>query len=136
MKHFLPFIAIMLFSQICHARYNAVCHVQYMTEEGWSEEVATEVSFVLGTELSPQQYSNEVYAIVWFSNNNCAIIKIRDNYIPTTPKFRQKDFRSLFWMTKDYDGYQVNTEYEQKWRITAKDRYGRFIDERVPEGIL
>ena len=119
MKYILSFITILLFSQVCYARYDAVCYVQYMTKQGWSEKVATEVSFVSGVELTPKQYSNEVYAIVWFSNNNCAIIKLRDNFISTN--FMQQDFRSLYWMSKYYDGQQVNSEYERTWRLIAKD---------------
>ena len=134
MKYILSFITIILFSQISYARYNAICYVQYMTKQGWSETVATEVSFVSGVELTPKQYSNEVYAIVWFSNNNCAIIKLRNNFISTD--FKQQDFRSLYWMSKYYDGQQVNSEYEQTWRIIAKDDYGQFIDKRTPNGIL
>lgn len=134
MKYILSFITIILFSQISYARYNAICYVQYMTKQGWSEKVATEVSFVSGVELTPKQYSNEVYAIVWFSNNNCAIIKLRNNFISTD--FKQQDFRSLYWMSKYYDGQQVNSEYEQTWRIIAKDDYGQFIDKRTPNGIL
>ena len=134
MKYILSFITIILFSQISYARYNAICYVQYMTKQGWYEKVATEVSFVSGVELTPKQYSNEVYAIVWFSNNNCAIIKLRNNFISTD--FKQQDFRSLYWMSKYYDGQQVNSEYEQTWRIIAKDDYGQFIDKRTPNGIL
>ena len=134
MKYILSFITIILFSQISYARYNAICYVQYMTKQGWSEKVATEVSFVSGVELTPKQYSNEVYAIVWFSNNNCAIIKLRNNFISTD--FKQQDFRSLYWMSKYYDGQQVNSEYEQTWRIIAKDDYNQFIDKRTPNGIL
>ena len=134
MKYILSFITIILFSQISYARYNAICYVQYMTKQGWSEKVATEVSFVSGVELTPKQYSNEVYAIVWFSNNNCAIIKLRNNFISTD--FKQQDFRSLYCMSKYYDGQQVNSEYEQTWRIIAKDDYGQFIDKRTPNGIL
>ena len=134
MKYILSFITIILFSQISYARYNAICYVQYMTKQGWSEKVATEVSFLSGVELTPKQYSNEVYAIVWFSNNNCAIIKLRNNFISTD--FKQQDFRSLYWMSKYYDGQQVNSEYEQTWRIIAKDDYGQFIDKRTPNGIL
>ena len=134
MKYILSFITIILFSQISYARYNAVCYVQYMTKQGWSEKVATEVSFVSGVELTPKQYSNEVYAIVWFTNKNCAIIKLRNNFISLN--FKQQDFRSLYWMSKYYDGQQVNSEYEQTWRIIAKDDYNQFIVKRTPNGIL
>ena len=134
MKYILSFITIILFSQISYARSNAVCYVQYMTKQGWSEKVATEVSFVSGVELTPKQYSNEVYAIVWFTNKNCAIIKLRNNFISLN--FKQQDFRSLYWMSKYYDGQQVNSEYEQTWRIIAKDDYNQFIDKRTPNGIL
>lgn len=134
MKHFL-FLFFCFFSiQISNARYDAICYVQYETEEGWSEKITTEVSFVSGIELTPKQYSNEVYAIIWFSNSNCAIIKLRDNYISSD--FKQKDFRSLYWINKYYNGKQVNSEYKRLWKITAKDDFNQFIDERVPEGIF
>lgn len=134
MKYLISLVLILL-SQTSYARFDAVCNVQYLTENGWSDEVLTEVSFVSGVELTPKQYSNEVYAVVWFSNDNCAIIKLRDDVI-TIGKFKQKDFRSLYWLTKSYDGKQVNSEYERKWRITAKDILGQFLDKRVPKGVL
>lgn len=78
--------------------------------------------------------SNEVYVVIWFSEDKCAIIKLEVTHI--SAKFRMKDFKSIYWVKSYIDGKQVNTEYERTWRITSKKTSGSFIDKNVSSGLF
>lgn len=134
MKRFLLLFTLLLITTAVSARFTALCDIQYRTQNGWSDTYRAKVVFLSGYEMQPKQYSNEVYAAIWFSEDECAIIKLDVTHISTN--FRMKDFKSIYWVKSYIDGKQVNTEYERFWRITSKHSLGDFIDENISSGLL
>lgn len=134
MKRFLLLFICVLITTAASARFMALCDIQYKTQNGWSDIYRAKVIFLSGCEMQPQQYSNEVYAVIWFSEDECAIIKLDVTHI--SAKFRMKDFKSIYWVQSYIDGKQVNTEYERTWRITSKKTSGGFIDKNISSGLF
>lgn len=123
-----------MITTVASARFMALCDIQYKTLDGWSDTYLAKVIFLSGCEMQPEQYSNEVYAAIWFSEDECAIIKLDVTHISTN--FGIKDFKSIYWIESYIDGKQVNTEYERTWRITSKNSFGDFIDKNISPGLF
>lgn len=119
---------------VASARFMALCDIQYKTQNGWSDIYRAKVIFLSGCEMQPQQYSNEVYAVIWFSDDECVFIKLDVTHI--SAKFRIKDFKSIYCVNSYIDGKQVNTKNERHWRITSKKISGDFIDENISSGLF
>ena len=134
MKRFLLLFACVLITTAASARFTALCDIQYKTQNGWSDQYRAKVIFLSGCEMQPQQYSNEVYVAIWFSEEECAIIKLDVTHISVN--FGIKDFKSIYWIESYIDGKQVNTEYERVWRITSKNSLGNFIDKNISSGLF
>lgn len=134
MKRFLLLFICVLITTVASARFTALCDIQYKTQSGWSDKYRAKVIFLSGCEMQPQQYSNEVYVAIWFSEDECAIIKLDVTHI--SANFRMKDFKSIYWVNSYIDGKQVNTEYERTWRITSKEALGDFIDKNISSGLF
>lgn len=134
MKRFLLLFTLLLITTVASASFTALCDIQYKTQNGWSDTYRAKVVFLSGCEMQPKQYSNEVYAAIWFSEDECAIIKLDVTHISTN--FSMKDFKSIYWVKSYIDGKQVNTEYERVWRITSKQALGGFIDKNISSGLF
>lgn len=134
MKRLLFLIICGLITAATSARFVVLCDIQYKTENGWSDKYRAKVIFLSGCEMQPQQYSNEVYVAIWFSEEECAIIKLDVTHL--SANFGIKDFKSIFFVKPYIDGKQVNTEYERVWRIISKQTVGGFIDKNVPSGLF
>lgn len=131
-------LSVLLFwisSQISFAAINLVCKVQYEKRYGWSDPVKAEITLATGNELNQAtgRYSFQnykVYATVWFSNDECAIIELGVNPIGIGAKMKYEDLDRIFMIQTYSEGEQVNSEYKIHWKITAKDMFG-YIDERI-----
>lgn len=134
MKRLLLFTICIIITTAASARFVALCDIQYRTHNGWSDTYRAKVVFLSGCEMQPKQYSNEVYVAIWFSEDECAIIKLDVTHISVN--FGIKDFKSIYWVKSYIDGKQVNTEYERMWRITSKTSFGSFIDEDISSGLF
>jgi hypothetical protein len=117
------------------ARVSRLCKVSYETRLGWSQEVNTEVTFMTGRELNRatkswnfENYAN--YALIWFANDQVAIMKIDKLFFGIGPEFDNEDFRGLFQFVSDVEADQVNGDRDTRWRIKAKSSV-RFIDPRA-----
>lgn len=89
MKRFFLLFTCVLITTVASARFTALCDIQYKTQNGWSDKYRAKVIFLSGCEMQPQQYSNEVYVAIWFSEEECAIIKLDATHISVN--FRMKD---------------------------------------------
>lgn len=134
MKRFLLLFTLLLITTVASASFTALCDIQYRTQNGWSNTYRAKVVFLSECEMQPQKYSNEVYAAIWFSGDECAIIKLDVTHISTN--FKMKDFKSIYWVKSYIDGKQVNREYERDWRITSKQALGGFIDKNISSGLF
>lgn len=134
MKRFLSSFICVLITTAASARFTALCDTQYKTQNGWSDKYCVKVIFLSGCEMQPQQYSNEAYVAIWFSEDECVIIRLDVTHI--SANFRMKDFKSIYWVNSYIDGKQVNTEHERTWRITSKQASGGFIDSNISSGLF
>ncbi|WP_288206115.1 hypothetical protein [uncultured Parabacteroides sp.] len=94
-----------------------------------------EITLATGEELNEAtgRYSFQnykVYATVWFSNDECAIIELNANTLGIGLEMRYEDLDQLFMFQTYKEGVQVNSEYKIRWKITAKEIFG-YIDERI-----
>ena len=133
-KHFIISIIIALMALNSYADIKRLCKVQYETEEGWSKEITIEVQYITGAELNKKtnsyqysQYSN--YCLIWFAQDQVAVLEITTYIVSTGEEFDHEDFVQAFNYTQYLDCKQVNATNKRKWRIKAKD-YIDFIDPR------
>lgn len=134
-KKIITLVTLLLFSVKSFAAINLVCKVQYETRNGWSDPVKTEITLATGSELNQAtgRYSFQnykVYATVWFSNDECAIIELDMSPVGIGSELEYDDLDQMFMFYSFREGEQVNTEYKIRWKITAKDLFG-YIDERI-----
>lgn len=128
-------IVLCFFCINCYAAIDLVCKVQYEKRNGWSNPVKAEITLATGGELNQatgrydfQTY--KIYATVWFSNSECAIVELNVTNIGIGERIEYDDLDRMFYFKTSLDGYQVNTKYKIRWKITAKDYFG-YIDERI-----
>jgi hypothetical protein len=120
-----------------YARVDRICKVAYQTEAGWSDEYKVEVTFVTGRELNKATKSFEYstfspYALIWFDQDEVAILEIDSLILGLGSEFDADDFRKLFRLFGSCDAKQVNDRANRVWRITGKT-FGRYIDPRADE---
>jgi hypothetical protein len=129
-------IIFALFPCLSEARINRFCKVSYKTEDGWSKEYTMEVSFATGQELFNAMMSSDFqltkhYALLWFDEDNVAILEIEESYpLITGIKFENRDFRNLFMFNDTVSCRQIRFNIGKKWRIKAKESL-LFIDPRA-----
>jgi hypothetical protein len=117
------------------AEVRFLCEVSYQTLAGWSDGRIVEVTFASGKELNSKTRTLEFdifanYAMIWFGAGQVAILKHDGFSISPGPAFDVADFKRMFLISQTEQFEQVNSEYERRWRIRAKDLI-RFIDPRV-----
>jgi hypothetical protein len=138
MKNIMRILIFILILQIVPLALNAevrrLCKVSYETEDAWSDEYTVEVTFVTGRELNKaarsfnySAYSN--YCLIWFAQNEVAILEIDAVVFGVGSEFVSGDFRRLFRLSTEIECKQINGSSERQWRIKAKE-YLRFIDPR------
>jgi hypothetical protein len=105
----------------------------------WSSIV--EVEFETGTELNKaaKVYTFSpvnVYALVWFSQSEVAILKLDSPlFITSKASFGPDDFKQCFtYVLVKIPATQVNSDDLRQWGIEAhRTSYGEWIDPRVDE---
>lgn len=105
-----------------------IVKVSYETETGWSREVPVEVTFASGSELNAKAprlglKHFELYALIWFKDEQVAIIKLDDKPILMGfDGFTAENFKELYFIKSEVKGKQVNDDGDGKrWKFKAKD---------------
>lgn len=132
MKRLVVFFFLVSSCLLIQARITVMCDVIYEKSLGeWSDYYRTDVDFMYGSEINDSQFdSNKLYAVIWFSQTECAIIE--QEYRCVSLGSVDKGFIFIF-LTSDVLnegrlGYQVNDRNKRKWRIYGKDDYSFLID--------
>lgn len=142
----LLFLFILFVSTSIYARVDYKCLVNYRYHKangyGYtstsSEPKVVTVSFISGAEYNPRKPATDKYAIVWFSQTNCAVIKLDAKRTTSVEKLTLQDLYDVLTAGGVY-GTQVNggelddLGMEYKWYITLRDRTKNydFVDERL-----
>jgi hypothetical protein len=116
-------------------RLPRLCKVSYETEYGWSREVVVEVEFLTGRQLNraTRSYTYDIYAnyaLIWFSQDDVAILKCEEFLYGVGEDFDNEDFRKLCQFRTSAEFVQVNSDSPRRWRVTGKD-YFRYVDPRA-----
>lgn len=132
----------------CYARVDFKCLVNYsyfkkvglgQTRESTKPEVVT-VSFISGAEFKQKGSPLEKYALVWFSQTNCAVIKLEPKRTTYVEKLTLKDLYDVVTAGGVY-GEQVNggelddMDMKYRWYITLRDSRNNmeFVDPKLRE---
>jgi hypothetical protein len=99
-----------------------------------SRPVETEVTFLTGQELNEKTrsfryHSFSTYALIWFANDEVAIVEMK-MFLPPIGPFGANDFRDAFSLGMELNGTQANSPQPRKWYFQAK-RWLDWIDPRV-----
>lgn len=119
------------------AAVRRLVEVSYEREYDRSEGVVREVTFVTGRELNKKTksyafstFSN--YALIWFDQDNVAIVELQATLFGVGEEFDGEDFRKAFRFLAEIDGTQSNSRSQRRWYFTAK-RFLKWIDPRAEE---
>lgn len=120
-----------LYSFNLSAGIKVFCDVAYEKEQGiWSDLYRTKVDFVSGEELGLLIDQNKLFAIIWFSQTNCAVIKTRYQ-VPLISKVSIYDIYGFFLtdvLNEGLDGFSVNGNQTVHWKLYGKDEASLLID--------
>ena len=97
----------------------------------WSEFHRVNVEFVSGREMRDIMNQNSVYAVIWYSQTECSVIKMDYNTIITSDidKFFVFNLFGSDMLNEGLPGVQTNDNGEHiKWRIYGKDENSFMID--------
>jgi hypothetical protein len=95
--------------------------VSYTRSDGSeSRTVETEVTFVTGRELNrkTRTFDYDMFsncALIWFDEDEVAIIKLDTWVFGVGEEFDAEDFRSAFRFAAEVDGEQVNSHSKREW---------------------
>ena len=129
MKKILCIIMLSFLSVTAFAKIKVQCDVIYeRSDESWSNYHRCDVLFCIGEELGFNNRNS--YAVIWFSQDNCAVIKL-NSYEST---FREANKYSIFiFLSSDilnqgFTGVSVNSPKPQVWKIYGKNESSYLID--------
>jgi hypothetical protein len=102
-----------------------------------SRPVESEVTFITGQELNDKTQSFKyrvfsTYALIWFAQNEVAVIEMKSFIIYSGDTFDADDFRNAFLLGMELNGTQVNSPKPRRWYFQAK-RSLDWIDPRAEE---
>lgn len=123
---------ISLFHAGClSARISVECDVVYEKSIGeWSDYYRRDVEFLSGREMGGLLNVNKLYAVIWFSQTNCAIIEME--YRGAILGDIDKDFMYSYFggdiLNEGKAGIQTNGNTDVKWRLYGKDENSFLID--------
>jgi hypothetical protein len=117
------------------ARVSRYVKVSYEARYGWSDPHLMEVTFLKGRELNAAMRTYEfdsfsTYALLWFAQDQVAIVKIDRMVFGAGSEFDGDDFERLFQIFSDAEAVQVNGNGDRRWKLTAKEGF-KFIDPRA-----
>ena len=146
MKKFLCLLVLFVsISAYARVDYKCLVNYRYTKSTGYgaytmveSEPKVVTVSFISGAEYNPRKSPTEKYAIVWFSQTNCAVIKLDTKRTTYVEKLTLQDLYDVLTAGGVY-GEQINggelddMGMEYRWYITLRDRNNNydFVDERL-----
>ena len=104
-----------------------------------SEPVKARVTFISGSEFTIPRLSTERYAIVWFSQTQCAVIKLDPQRLSSTSRLTWEDLPNLTGGFSSVSGEKVNGEelddldIPYRWHFDFRDRNrgNSFVDSRL-----
>jgi len=133
MRTIITLVFIYLACLELQARYTALCDVVYEKSDAeWSEYYRVQVEFAYGREIGESLFNqNNLYAIIWFSQNECAKIDMKyiDPVLHAMDKFNLFLFLCTDMLNEGKLGEQVNDNgLKRKWRIYGKNENNFFID--------
>jgi len=131
------FIIICMSLGVLHAEVDRVCMVSYLTQSGQSQEFSAKVIFLTGDELNKKTKTSRYnywhyYALIWFAENEVAIIDFQWTRFVQNKEFDSSDFRNMFQGVTQRPGSQANGNIGRGWIIRAKQNYSpfNFLDPR------
>lgn len=118
-----------------HAEIKRFVAVSYLTASGFADPVVVEVTFATGAELLSRSYNprlsySKAYAIVWFAQDQAAVLEIDE--IVVTSTMDSWAFRHLFLIKDRLQARQVNDGVGRIWMIQAKHNFA-WIDPRADQ---
>ena len=135
MKRIFFIILFTLFTLAINAGVEVMCDVIYKDKDGnWSDFYRTKVTFCLGHEINQVLESRSPFGVIWFSQSQCAVLKLKD----ALPSVNELDLFGTFMMLCSND--MINTGIDcilqngtekQEWKIYPKDEIGLLIDSRL-----
>lgn len=130
MKSFLITLLFFVSSISTFARISIQCDVIYEnSNDSWSDYYRTNVDFLTGIELGYIGNRN-LYAVIWFSQNNCAVIEMEKNIV-TFDKV-DIDYMYIYLLSDALNegmlGKEVNNDSNRSWRIYGLDEHSLLID--------
>lgn len=132
MKRIVLFIVLMFACMNIYARVTIMCDVVYEESVGkWSEFRRTNVEFLSGKEKGDILNQTKLYAIIWYSQGECSVIKIDYD----SPILSDVDVSFIYYfltfdiLNEGRSGTQINDNGKnRKWRIYGKDDNSFLID--------
>lgn len=129
------FVILISISLYANASVRRIVKVSYETQYGYSDPYIMEVTFLTGQELNKATKTYDYamfdnYALIWFKEDEVAILKIDDIILGVGQKFDSDDFRRAFQIISEKSAIQINSKYKRKWKIKAKGIIN-WIDPRV-----
>lgn len=148
MKRLLLSTAILLTSLSVYARVDVDVLVYYSYSENTyggryerreSKPVKARVSFISGAEFNILKPSTERYALVWFSQTECAVIKLEPKRFSSSYKLTWEDLPNLTGGFSSVSGEKVNGEelddldMPVRWHFDFRDknRGNAYVDDRL-----
>ena len=140
-------LLVLLVSVSAYARVDYKCLVNYMYTKSTgyasytrveSEPKVVTVSFISGAEYNPRMSPYDKYAIIWFSQTNCVVIKLEAKRTTYVEELTLEDLYDVLSAGGVY-GEQINggelddAGMQYKWYITLRDRNNNydFVDDRL-----
>jgi len=138
MKRIVLFIVLMFACMNIYARVTIMCDVVYEESVGkWSEFRRTNVEFLSGKEKGDILNQTKLYAIIWYSQSECAVIKIDYD----SPILSGVDVSFIYYfltfdiLNEGRSRTQINDNGKnRKWRIYGKDDNSFLIDPMFSKG--
>lgn len=149
MKRFLLlFLMALLLSITTFARVDVQCIVRTFHNKGngfgaysgvYSDPVTTTISFISGAEFKTPRPSTDRYALIWFSREQCAIIKLEPKRLIPNNNLTLEDLPDLTGGSGILFGEKNNGEeiddlgMPYRWEINFRDRNNNYeyVDPRL-----
>ncbi len=130
-KYTVGFIIIFL-PLYAQAKITLKCDVVYESSMfKWSDYYRRDVDFMSGHEIGGIYRGSDLYAVIWFSQTNCAIIKMDYNglLLSEVDEYFMSTYFGFDVLNEGRLGEQVNADEKIRWRIYGKDERGFMIDD-------
>ena len=111
-------------------RISIQCDVIYQNSNGsWSNFFRTKVDFLTGEEMG-YLGDRSLYAAIWFSHENCAILRMKNNNFVSdvADSYYMYGFFLADALNEGEIGIEVNSNNNRLWKIYGKDENSFLID--------